>query len=136
MIIGLTGSLAAGKGVVSNFLREKGFVYLSLSDELRVIAKEKKIEVTRESLQNLGNQLRENFGSGILAQRIYDKIANQEYKKAIVDGIRNPAEVELIQKHGGILVEVHSAQKTRFERVAKRAEKVGRIFLNHLLMLN
>jgi dephospho-CoA kinase len=33
MIIGLTGSLAAGMGVVAEFLKEKGFVYLSKSEE-------------------------------------------------------------------------------------------------------
>lgn len=63
MIIGLTGTLRAGKGVVSDFLKQKGFVYLSLPDELREMAKERKIELTRENLQNLGNQMREENGS-------------------------------------------------------------------------
>ena len=42
MIIGLTGTIASGKGVVSDYFKEKGFVYISLSNELRQIAKEKK----------------------------------------------------------------------------------------------
>ncbi len=121
MIIGLTGSLAAGKGVVSDFLKEKGFVYLSLSDELREIAKEMKIELTRENLQNLGNHLRESKGAGILAEGIVNKIQNQEYKKAIVDGIRNPYEIIVLKRlKKFFLVSVDASQEIRFQRIVKR----------------
>lgn len=121
MIIGLTGTLASGKGIVSDFLEEKGFVYLSLSNELREIAKEKKIELTRENLQNLGNQLRQDRGSGVLAELVYNKIINQQYKKAVVDGIRNPAEVEILKKiNKFFLVAVDASKEIRFKRIIAR----------------
>lgn len=121
MIIGLTGSMGSGKGVVADFLKEQGFLYLSLSNELREIAKEKKIELTRENLQNLGNKLREEKGVGILAQVVVDKIKDQEYKKAIVDGIRNPAEIGVLRKlKNFFLISVDAAQKIRFERIKER----------------
>lgn len=121
MIIGLTGSIASGKGVVSDFLRKKGFVYLSLSDELRQIAKDNKIELTRENLQNLGNKLRKEQGKGILAKVIIDKIKNQEYKKAIIDGIRNPYEVEELRKlKNFFLISVDAPKQVRFERMVVR----------------
>ena len=121
MIIGLTGSLGAGKGVVSDFLKKKGFIYLSLSDELRQIAKEKKVELTRENLQNLGNQLRVECGLGFLARIACDKIKSQEYKKAIVDGIRNPAELEELKKMKDFfLISVDAPQRLRFERLVSR----------------
>ncbi len=125
MIIGLTGSLAAGKGVVSDFLKEKGFVYLSLSDELRQVAKERKVELTRSNLQNLGNQLREEMGVSVLAKLVINKIKNQEYKRAVVDGIRNPAEVEELQKHikNFFLVSVDAPAKIRFERMVGRSRE-------------
>ncbi len=121
MIIGLTGSLAAGKGVVSNFLKENGFVYLSLSDELREIAKERKIELTRNNLQDLGNKLREEYGSGVLAEKVLNKIKNQEYKKAIVDGIRNPAEINVLRKIKNFsLISVDAPREMRFKRLIER----------------
>ncbi len=121
MIIGLTGSLAAGKGVVSDFLKEKGFIYLSLSDELREIAKEKKIELTRENLQNLGNKMREENGSNILAKLVSEKINNQNYIKAIVDGIRNPAEIiELRKIKNFFLISVDAPSTIRFKRMMER----------------
>lgn len=122
MIIGLTGSLAAGKGVVSNFLKEKGFVYLSLSDELREIVKENKIEITRENLQNFGNFVRQNYGSGFLADKAIYKIKNQKYRKAIVDGIRNPVEIQSLREklEDFFLVSIDAPQEVRYNRLVER----------------
>jgi len=88
MIIGLTGSLAAGKEVVSEFLMGKGFAYVSLSGELRELAKSYNIEITRENLQNLGNKLREENGSTFLAQLAVNRIKSNNYKNTIIDSIR------------------------------------------------
>ena len=121
MIIGLTGSLASGKGVVSDFLKEKKFVYLSLSDELREITKQRKIELTRENLQNLGNKLREEKGAAVLAKHVLDKIEGQQYLNAIVDGIRNPAEIEELKKlKSFFLVSVDAPIEDRFKRMVER----------------
>jgi dCMP deaminase len=121
MIIGLTGTLSAGKGVVSEFLKKNGFVYLSLSDELREIAKERKIELTRQNLQDLGNNLRKEQGAGVLAELVKKKIENQEYKKAIVDGIRNPAEIDVLRKiKNFFLVSVDAPTEIRFNRLIER----------------
>ena len=124
MIIGLTGTLSSGKGIIAEFLKKKGFVYLSLSNELREIAKEKKIELTRENLQNLGNQLREEQGTGILAELVREKIKNQEYTKAIIDGIRNPAEIiELRKIKDFFLISVDAPLGIRFNRIVERSRE-------------
>ena len=121
MIIGLTGSLASGKGVVSDYLKSKGFVYLSLSDELREIAKAKKIEITRENLQRLGNQLREENGSGILAEKVRNKIEAQMYHNAIIDGIRNPAEILVLKSlKNFFLITIDAPSEIRFKRMIER----------------
>jgi len=137
MIIGLTGSLAAGKGVVSEFLKEHGFVYLSLSDELREIAKEHKIELTRENLQNLGNKLREEKGAEVLAKRVFNKINNQEYKKAIIDGIRNPGEIDVLRKLTNFfLVSVDAPQEIRFKRMVERSRESDPIEWEQFLIVD
>jgi dCMP deaminase len=125
MIIGLTGSLAAGKGVVADFLKKKGFVYLSLSDELRELAKTFKVEITRKNLQDLGNRMREERGLSFLAELVVNKIKNQEYKKAVIDGIRNPAEIDFLGKNlkNFFLVAVDAPQKIRFERMVSRSRE-------------
>lgn len=122
MFIGLTGSIASGKEVVADFLMEKGFVYLSLSNELREIAQKKKILLTRENLQDLGNELRKKEGADFLAKRVLYKIKNQQYTKAIIDSIRNPAEIDVFKKSlkNFSLVSVDAPDKIRFERILLR----------------
>ena len=121
MIIGLTGTLSSGTGIFSDFLREKGFVYLSLSNELREIAQKEKIEITRKSLQDLGNAYREKYGVGFLAEQISNKIKREELKNVVVDGIRNPGEVSVLRKHKDFfLITVDAPQELRFRRMAER----------------
>ena len=79
--------------------KNKGFVYLSLSDELREVAKERKIEITRLNLQNLGNELRENMGKEVLAKLVVNKIKNQQYINVVIDGIRNPSEIDHLKNN-------------------------------------
>ena len=74
MIIGLTGRIAGGKGVASDFFRAKGFEYLSLSNEVREEANKRGLPLERKSLQDLGNLMRKEEGSSVLAKRVIKKI--------------------------------------------------------------
>jgi dCMP deaminase len=121
MIIGLTGTLASGKGVISEFLKERGFVYFSLSDELRELAMERGIELTRENLQNLGNLMREERGVGFLAQLVCEKIKIKSIDKVVVDGIRNPGEILQLKKMPDfVLISVDASPEIRFKRIQER----------------
>ena len=118
MIIGLTGSLCAGKGTVAEFLKQRGFEYASLSDVLREYLDSNGIERTRANLVSTANRLRESYGSAILAKWALEKI---KAGKAIIDGIRNPEEVkELRQRPDFFLVAVDAPEETRFKRMLAR----------------
>lgn len=124
MIIGLTGTLASGKGVISEFLKKKGFVYLSLSNELREIARENNIELNRKNLQDLGNKLRNEKGPGVLADLVVNKIINQKYINAVVDGLRNPAEIKSLKSlKNFFIIAVDAPKELRFKRIQERARE-------------
>ncbi len=119
MIIGLVGRNAAGKSTIADYLGKKGFEYFSLSDELRQEAKKRKLSIERETLIVLGNELRQEFGAGVLAERVLAKIVHE--KNCVVDSIRTPQEALVFKRHRGfVLWFVDADQKTRFERVKKR----------------
>jgi dephospho-CoA kinase len=102
MIIGLTGTKASGKGMVSEILREKGFFYTSTSDQVRKEAILKNlINYTTADLQNIGNEIREKFGAEELIKRCIKEADGKE--KVVIDGIRNPGEVKELKKLGGML---------------------------------
>jgi len=121
MLIGLTGSKAGGKGEVSDILKEKGYLYESLSDRVREEAVKRGIEnYTVKQLQNIGDELRREFGNGVLAKKTLEKV--DKSKNYIIDGIRNLGEIEELRKSENfILIAVDAPQKIRFERILKRA---------------
>lgn len=119
MIIGLTGENCAGKGTTAEYLRKKGFYYLSLSDVIREELSNAGLEVTRDNLIAKANELREKFGAGILAEKTMLKMQND--KNYVVDSIRNPSEVEALkQKNGFFLLYVTAPPETRFVRMKLR----------------
>lgn len=121
MFIGLTGTLASGKGVVADFLKEKGFAYFSLGDELREIARQRGIEITRKNLQDLGNQLRKESGGGVIAEIISKKIKEGKCNDAVIDSIRSPYEIEILRKLDNFfLVSIDAPWIYRFERIKSR----------------
>ena len=122
MLIGLTGRNAAGKGEVARYLEKKSFYYYSLSDAIREEVRSRGLEPTRELLIKIGNELRQKYGSEVLAERILAKI--EDDKHYIIDSIRNPAEVNAFRaaKHFK-LVRVEAPSELRFERILRRARE-------------
>lgn len=119
MIIGLTGTLAAGKGTVAKILQEKGFIYHSLSDAIREEADNRGVERTRENLQALGNELRKTHGAGVLAIKTIQKLIKGQ--NTAIDSIRNTAEIKELRKNPEFfLIGVDADIKIRFERASKR----------------
>jgi len=131
MIIGVTGPISAGKGKVAEFFRDKGFVHHSFSAEIREVAKERGIEITRVNLGKLGGDLcKERPNGSILGSRILSMI-QKEVKKGkkrfVIEGIRDVEEIELFRQHAlenrpmrFVLIGVDAPQKVRFERMLSR----------------
>ena len=92
--VGLTGCMGSGKGEVAKLLQQRGYKYISLSDMVREEATKRGLEHTRENLQNVGNQLREEHGAGALGRKVRETIVKDMPSNWVIDGIRNPGETE------------------------------------------
>ncbi len=123
-VIGLTGTISSGKEVVREIFEKNTNAYsVVLSRLLKEDALKKQgIKITREIRQNLGNELRKQYGADILA-KIAVGFMQKNKDFLIIDGIRNPGEADFLKsKFGGDfkLVAVDAAQQIRFERISKR----------------
>ena len=119
MLIGLTGRIASGKGQIVEYLEKKGFEYYTISKVVREEAAKINIPITRESLQDVGNLIRRYEGSGGWIKRLIQRLDLS--KNNIIDGIRNPGEIEELGKMKDFfLISVDCPQKIRFERVVSR----------------
>jgi dephospho-CoA kinase len=116
-LIGLTGPNGAGKGEAGAYFAARSYDYLSLSDVIREKLAADGMEATRDNLIWKGNELRRRFGPDILARLIMKKVAG----RAVIDSIRNPAEIAYFKRRGGfILLAIDAPVALRYERVAKR----------------
>ena len=122
MIIGLTGTNGSGKTAVSEYLISRGFEYHSLSDAIREEIHKRGLQITREVLIDVGNELREKFGPGILAARLLPNLeSGQNY---VIDSIRNPQEVDVLRTRIDFtLLALEAEQATRFERSRRRGRE-------------
>jgi dephospho-CoA kinase len=118
MIIGVTGTDGSGKDLVGQMLWEKlGWPHFSLSDEIRDIAREKGLDLSRETLANLANQLRIEFGPDYLAKRIVKRVSDN----FVATSIRNPHEMTPFQtKDNFVLIAVDAPTKIRYQRTFSR----------------
>lgn len=125
MIVGLTGTLAAGKGTVAEYLIGKGFQYYSLSDELRLMLRGKGIMPTRDNLTKAGNELRAKYGPNFLAMSIIKRLRGaSSIQNSTVDSIRNIGELTALRELKGFhLVAVDGPVDIRYERARARGSE-------------
>lgn len=125
IIIGVVGQIACGKGVLKDYLINKfDFSSFSLSSIVHNEAKKRGIkEVTRKQLQDIGNDLRKKYGRDVLAKKALEIIKKSKNSRWVIEGIRNPAEVELLKKQKNFtLIGIKSKRTLRFQRLLKRAK--------------
>jgi len=121
LVIGLTGPNASGKGEIAAHLGSRGFSLHSLSDIVREEAARRGLPVEREFLIQVGNTLRREGGPGVLAGRILPRL--RDGGRAVVDSIRNPAEVRVLRDNlpRFVLLGVSAPLETRYLRNVERA---------------
>lgn len=118
IVLGLTGSNAAGKGEVAAWLSDRGFSVYSLSDIVREEAATRGLPPERQHLIRIGTELRERHGPGVLAERIVSRLGERD----LVDSIRNPAEVAVLRRLPHfVLLGVWAPLEMRFRRNLERA---------------
>ena len=76
IILGITGTLGAGKGTIVDYLvSEKGFEHFSVRSFLLEEIREQGLPENRDSMYRLANDLRAKFGPSYVVDRLYDRAA-------------------------------------------------------------
>lgn len=123
MIIGITGTLGAGKGTVVEYLKSKGFKHFAVSDTfLAGEAKKRGLEPTRTVRRDIANEYRA-LGPTKLMEAVYDAArgAVEAGEGVIIEPQHTAGEASFIQSMGGIVLAVDADLKVRYKRIVKRA---------------
>jgi len=121
LIVGLTGPLAGGKGVVAGYLEEKGFIHFSLSDRIREEIKKRKGKVTRKTLQDTADEMRRTGGPAVLLKRTLKLVEGHSGSYFVVETLRGQAEVDFLKKIPlSFLLGITAPAVVRFKRMMRR----------------
>jgi dephospho-CoA kinase len=128
IILGITGTLGAGKGTIVEYLvRKKGFVHFSVRDFLLEQIRRSGLPENRASMYNLANDLRAKHGPSYVTDQLYDR-ARQQQKNCIIESIRTTGEVESLRKKGKFfLLAVDADPELRYKRIVLRASETDMI---------
>ncbi|MCM1532596.1 MAG: deaminase [Bacteroides sp.] len=128
LIIGITGTLGAGKGTVVEYLREKHrFAYFSVRDFLREEVRRRGLEPNRDSLTEVANDLRAKHSPSYIVDELYKRAAASG-QNAIIESIRAVGEVESLRQKGNFrLWAVDAEPKTRYKRIVLRGSETDHI---------
>jgi dCMP deaminase len=121
MIIGITGTLGSGKGTIVEFLKEeKGFGHYSVRDFLSEEILRKGLDVNRDSMVSVANDLRAKGGVSYIVEELY-KRALKKGGDVVIESLRCPGEIEALKRKGEfVLFAVDADVENRYARIVER----------------
>lgn len=128
IIIGITGTLGAGKGTIVDFLtKENGFIHFSVRGFLTELLENENLPPNRDNLVMMGNRIRANNSPSYIAEALYAK-AKSCGKNCIIESIRTIGEANALKQHGDFyLLSVDADQRIRYDRIRDRASSTDHV---------
>ena len=127
-IIGITGTLGAGKGTIVDYLvKKRGYRHYSVRGFLIKEAERRGMEINRDTFVVVANDLRASHSPSYIIDQLYLE-ALENGTDAIIESIRTPGEVEsLRRKDHFILVGIDADPEIRYGRIVDRASETDKI---------
>lgn len=128
IIIGITGTLGAGKGSIVNYLtKEKGYSHFSVRGYLQKEMKKREMPNNRDSMTSLANELRAQNSPSYVTDQLYLE-ALESGRNCIIESIRTPGEITSLKEKGSFyLFAVDADPAIRYDRIKIRASATDHI---------
>lgn len=128
--IGLSGTNGSGKDTIANILSSHfGYLFISISDELRDEAKRRQLSEERVNLRAISAEWRRQFGLSVLVDKAVAayQASSKQYAGLVMSALRNPGEADRIHELNGTVIWVDADPKVRYERIQASQERADRI---------
>lgn len=121
IIIGITGTLGAGKGTIVDYLAKNlGFKHFSAREFINRELVRRNLPQNRDTLTAVANELRTRHSPSYIIDMLYLE-AEEAGINSVIESIRTPGEIESLRKKKHfMLLAVDADSKIRFDRIKKR----------------
>jgi predicted nuclease with RNAse H fold/dephospho-CoA kinase len=116
-VIGLSGPISSGKTTAGKYIESLQFSYGRYSQVLKALLKEKGLQVSRDSLQQIGEEIYEGRGQRWLGSELLKCMP--ESGNLVIDGLRHPEDYSfLVERFGPDFLHayIEAPEETRMER--------------------
>lgn len=134
MIIGITGTLGAGKGTVVEYLEKQGFVHYSARAFIVREIEKRGMPIDRDSMHVVADDLRATHSPSYILEELYKEAERNGGAAVVLESIHSVGEaVAMRQKPGFHLLAVDADPKVRYERIVRRGSATDAISFEKFL---
>ncbi len=122
MIIGLTGTIWAGKGTIAQYLLSNhNFQHYQVRDVLTQELTKQDLPVTRDTMREMANHLRNIYGSEYIVSQLRS-LAQQSGSHTLIESIRTVWEIHYLRSlWPDVRIRwIDADQELRYQRITKR----------------
>lgn len=134
LLIGITGTLGAGKGTIVEYLQTKGFKHYSVRAYITQELERRGLPVNRDNMVAVANDLREKNSPSYIVEQLYE-IAEKEGGNCAIESVRTPGEAAALKKKGEFyLLAVDADPKVRYDRIVKRKSATDQVSFEEFIL--
>ncbi|HEY4501552.1 MAG TPA: AAA family ATPase [Candidatus Paceibacterota bacterium] len=125
MLIGITGTIGAGKGTIAQYLnRHHKFTYFSVRNFFAQELIRQGKASSRDDVAKVAAELKAAHGPTYALEQL---LSSPHGTDAVIESIRTPQEVAFLKAKGGILWAADANVETRYQRTLKRDASIDAV---------
>ena len=128
LVIGITGTLGAGKGtVVEILMKHYDFLHFSVRAFITEEILKRNFPLNRDSMVSVANELRETHTPSYITDQLFET-SLKTGKNSIIESIRTPGEVASLRQRGNFyLLAIDALPELRYQRIVLRNSETDHI---------